>query len=124
MLSHDVYKIVHIMGLAGVFAALGGLTLHALNGGSREDNSSRRLLIATHGTSLILMLVGGMGMLAIRGMSSGLPGWAWLKLILWGLVGGLVSVILRKPSLARPIWFALPLLAGAGAWIALYKPMS
>ncbi|MEE2750732.1 MAG: hypothetical protein VX519_04835 [Myxococcota bacterium] len=124
MLSYQVYKIVHILGLAGIFAALGGLTLHALNGGTREDNPSRRLLVATHGMSLFLMLVGGMGMLARIGITSGLPVWAWLKLILWGLIGGLVSVILRKPALAKPIWFLLPILAGAGAWIALYKPMS
>ena len=124
MLSYEVYKIVHILGLVGVFAALGGLTLHALNGGSREDNPSRRLLVATHGVSLVLMLVAGMGMLARKGIMTDLPSWVWIKFLLWGVLGGLVSVVLRKPALAKPIWFLLPVLGAAGAWIALYKPMT
>jgi hypothetical protein len=123
MLSYEVYKILHIFGLAGVFASLGGLTLHALNGGSREDNSSRKLLVITNGTCLLFMLVGGMGMLARLGMASSMPAWVWLKFLLWGGVGALMSVVMRKPDTAKVIWFLLPVLAALGAGIALYKPL-
>ncbi len=123
MLSYEVYKILHIFGLAGVFASLGGLTLHALNGGSREDNASLRLLVITNGICLLFLLVGGMGMLERLGMASSMPGWVWLKFLLWGGVGALMSVVMRKPDTARVVWFLLPVLAALGAWIALYKPL-
>ncbi len=123
MLSYEVYKILHIFGLAGVFTSLGGLTLHALNGGSREDNSSRKLLVITNGTCMLIMLGGGMGMLARMGMASSMPGWVWLKFLRWGGVGALMSVVMRKPGTAKVIWFLLPVLAALGAWIVLYKPL-
>jgi len=47
-MSPDFYKIVHLTGLLLVFMALGGLSLHAINGGTREDNRGRRLVALTY----------------------------------------------------------------------------
>lgn len=122
MFPYEAYKILHILGLVAIWAALGGATLHAMNGGTRESNPGRKIVAATHGIGLLLMLLGGFGMLARLGMTSGLPGWVIGKVVLWLLVGGLLAVPLRVPALAKPLWFAMPLLAGLGAWLALYKP--
>lgn len=122
MFPYEAYKIVHILGLVTIWAALGGATLHAMNGGTRENNPSRKIVAATHGIGLFLMLLGGFGMLARLGLVSGFPGWVIAKLVLWGLVGALLAVPLRAPALAKPLWFAMPVLAALGAGFALYKP--
>ncbi len=121
-MPYEVYKILHIIGLVSIWAALGGATLHAMNGGTKATNPSRKLVAATHGIGLFLMLLGGFGMLARLGLTQGLPGWAIAKVVLWLVVGALLAVPLRVPSLAKPLWFAMPLFAGLGAWLALSKP--
>lgn len=121
-MPYVVYKIIHFVGLVAIWAALGGATLHAMNGGTKATNPSRKLVAATHGIGLFLMLLGGFGMLARLGITSGLPGWIHAKLTLWLLVGALLAVPLRAPALAKPLWFAMPLVAGLGAWLALAKP--
>lgn len=122
-MPYEVYKIMHIIGLVAVWSALGGATLHAMNGGTRASNPSRGLVAATHGTGLFLMLLGGFGMLAKLGQSPA-QGWVIAKVVLWLVVGGLLAVPLRKPELAKPLWFVMPLVAGLGAWIALMKPFT
>ncbi|MES2642312.1 MAG: hypothetical protein V4850_22705 [Myxococcota bacterium] len=121
-MPYELYKILHIIGLVAIWAALGGTEVHALNGGTRETNKVRKLVAATHGIGLFLMLLGGFGMLARLGMTSGLPGWVIAKIVLWLAVGGLLAIPMRVPALAKPLWFAMPLIAGLGAWLALTKP--
>jgi hypothetical protein len=121
-MEHWIYKIIHLMGLVGTMMALGAAAVHSKNGGTRQDNPSRKLLAATHGTGLFLMLLGGFGMLARMGIVSAWPGWVWAKLALWLLLGALLSVPFRMPKAAKVMWFLLPLLTGLGAFIALRKP--
>ena len=59
MLPPEVYKILHILGVAWLFFALGGATLHALNGGDKASNKSRKLVAASHGIALVIILVAG-----------------------------------------------------------------
>jgi hypothetical protein len=120
--SLEFYKVLHIVGLVAVWMALGGATLHAANGGNRASNKARGLVAGTHGIGLLLMLVGGFGMLAKLQLMGAMPGWVVAKLVLWLLVGGALVLPMRMPALARPLWFALPVVAGLGAWLALYKP--
>lgn len=123
-MPYEVYKILHIIGLVSIWAALGGTEVHVLNGGTRATNKVRSLVAGTHGVGLVLMLVGGFGMVAKHNlMAEGLPlGWIVAKVVLWLVVGALLAVPLRKPALAKPLWFAMPLFAGLGAWLALTKP--
>ena len=121
-MSKDVYLMIHLVGIATVWMALGASTVHAMNGGTRVSNPSRRLVAATHGLGLVLILLGGFGMLAKMGMTSGMPGWAAAKFVLWLVVGAILALPMRIPALAKPIWFALPLLVGLAAWLALAKP--
>ena len=39
MLPYGFYKVLHILGIALTLVALGGMTVHALNGGSRGRTS-------------------------------------------------------------------------------------
>lgn len=125
MFSHSFYNVVHIVGIALVMSALGGVALHALNGGTRQTNRARSLVAALHGTGALLILVGGFGMLARLGFRHGasFPGWLWVKLSVWVVVAALLFLPYRKPELARPVYLVLPVLAGVAAYMAVYKPI-
>ncbi|MFQ5888679.1 MAG: hypothetical protein ACE5JR_01365 [Gemmatimonadota bacterium] len=121
-MSPDIYKFVHILGILLAFTALGAVSLHALNGGSRESNRSRKLVAFTFGTGMLLLLVGGFGQLAKLGMGGGLPGWAWGKLAIWLALGALLILPYHRPDLARLTWFGAPALGALAAYLALDKP--
>ncbi|MDX2184427.1 MAG: hypothetical protein SFW08_10655 [Gemmatimonadaceae bacterium] len=124
MLPYTFYKVVHIFGIALTLSSLGGMAVHALNGGTKSENSARRLLISMHGAGVLFILVGGFGMLARLGFQHGamFPGWLWMKLGVWTLFAGLIALPYRKPALARPTLIALPFLAATAAAMAVYKP--
>ncbi len=125
MISATVYKLLHMVGILLVFLALGGVTLHAINGGSKQSNRARRLVAITHGLGIIVILVAGFGLLARTGAMAqgGVPPWAWLKVVIWLVLAGLITVPYRKPEWARGLWLALPLLGALAAYAALYKPL-
>ncbi|MEZ4382500.1 MAG: hypothetical protein R3A79_14280 [Nannocystaceae bacterium] len=118
-MSYEFYKALHILGIALLFLSLGGLAGHALNGGTKETNKGRGLMVASHGIALLLILVAGFGMLAKMGGSSMLPGWIHPKLLIWLLMGAALMPLQRKPELAKPLWFLLPILAMAAGYLAL-----
>lgn len=122
MISYGVYKLLHILGILVLFLALGGVTLHAAQGGTRDANHRRRLAMATHGIGLFVILLGGFGMLARLGINTGFPGWIWGKLMVWLVLGALVMLPYRFPALARPLWLIVPVLGTTAAYLALYKP--
>lgn len=120
-MSYEFYKVLHIIGAFAVILALGGLTLHIMNGGTR-NYPHRRFIMITHGIALFLILVAGFGLLARLGLTSNMPGWAWAKLVIWVLLGVIPAVIYRKTQLAMVNWFVILALAGAAAWLAINKP--
>ncbi len=100
-----------------VLAAAGGVAVHAANGGRREDNELRGLLAGLHGVGMVLSVAAGFGMLG-----ASLPGWAWVKLVIWLFFGAALTLPYRRRTLARPLVVILPLLAAVAAWLALVKP--
>lgn len=123
MISYTVYKIVHLFGMFMLFSVLGGIALHAMNGGTKKSNVGRALVGALHGTSLLVILIGGFGMLARLGISQGgLPGWIYAKLAIWVLLPFIGMIPYRRPALAKWVLVAYPFFGGLAAWIALYKP--
>ncbi len=122
-MSYQIYKVLHLFGVVLLFVSLGGLTLHALNGGTKESNTYRKWVSISHGVALVVILVAGFGLLArLQLVQAGFPLWVWLKLGVWVVMGGLVAIPYRKPELARPLWLLLPILGAIGAAIAIYKP--
>jgi hypothetical protein len=118
-----VYKLIHVAGILMVFMSLGGLALHAMNGGTKESNRARRLTTTTYAIGLLLILLGGFGFLGSSGMiSAGMPGWAWAKVGIWLAVGALLALPSVKPGMSRLVWFAAPILGIIAAWLARTKP--
>lgn len=117
------YKVLHLLGLFLLFVSLGGVALVAVQGGTKQSLIGRRLVYATHGFGLLLVLVSGFGMLARLGITSGLPGWVWAKLAIWILVAASITLPLRMRSVAVPAWFVLPTLGAVAGWLALFKPI-
>jgi hypothetical protein len=124
MISYQAYKVIHLIGIFLTLAALAGLALAAANGATKQTNSARKLISASHGLGLFIVLLGGFGLLSRLGMVHGaaFPGWVWAKLAIWIVVGALVVVPYRRPDLARSVFLAIPLLGGLAAWLAIFKP--
>jgi hypothetical protein len=123
MISLNLYKLVHILGILLVFSSFGGLVLHAMNGGTKATNGGRRLVMAGYVVGLFLILLGGFGMLArLDIVQGGLPGWVWFKLVVWIVIGGLIALPYRKPEASRLLWILGPALGLIAAWAGLFKP--
>lgn len=125
MFSHQLYNVVHVVGIALIVAVLGGIALHAATGASRTDNPYRRLTMALHGIGSFLILLGGFGMLARIGFEhgTGFPGWLWTKIAVWAVLSFAVVLPYRQRALAMPLLVSLPVLAGLAAYMAIYKPV-
>jgi hypothetical protein len=122
MISYEVYKVIHLVGVLMVFLALGGLITHAANGGSK-NHSWRKPIAITHGIGLFVSLVGGFGLLARLGIvQGGLPLWVWLKLGIWTFFAALIGVLIRKPAWAKPVWLLMIILGALAAYLAGSKP--
>jgi hypothetical protein len=121
MISVVIYKNLHLIGVFMILVALGGLILHQINVGSRE-HVWRKPVAITHGIGMVLVLVGGFGMLARLGIHWPWPGWVIGKIIIWLVLGVLIAVIGRSPSLAKPLWWITIALAAIAAYLALNRP--
>jgi hypothetical protein len=124
MISYELFKVAHLVGVIVLFTTLGGAMVHAINGGTASSNAARRLITIMHGAGLVVVIVAGFGLLTrLDLMTGGMPPWVAGKLVIWLLAGLMLTVPRRKPSLARPMLLVgLPFLAAAAAWLAVYKP--
>ena len=119
------YKLLHVLGMVFLFAALGGSVLvHwvRLENGARAR--ARKIAGITHGVALLLVAIAGFGALARLGLGSPAlwPLWVWGKIVIWALLGAAPFVLRSKPTLASLLWWLLPLLGAAAAYLAFYKP--
>lgn len=119
-MSYEFYKVLHLAAAMYLFASLGGMALHAMNGGTRADNPSHRVLVITHGVSLLVLLVAGFGAVAKLGVPMG--GWVAAKVVIWLALGGAIAVAGRRPEAGKALFFALPLLGAVAGWLAVTKP--
>ena len=124
MISYELYKVIHLVGVIVLFSVLGGAIVHAINGGSPSAGAARRLSAVLHGLGLVVIVFSGFGLVArLDLMDGGLPLWVIGKLLVWLVAGLLLTVPRRRPALARPLLvLGIPLLAAAAAWLAVYKP--
>jgi hypothetical protein len=121
MIPMLIYKNLHLIGVFMLFIAVGGLIVHQIGVGIRE-HPWRRTMVITHGIGMVLVLVGGFGMLARLGIFWPWPGWVVGKIVIWLIFGGLIAVLGRSPTLAKPLWWIAIVLGTLAAYLALNKP--
>ncbi len=115
MLPYEVYKVAHLVGLAVLFAALGGLLFAARD----VDGKPPRALLVLHGVGVVLMLVGGFGLLARNGIQWPWPNWVLVKAGLWVVLAAMPWPI-RKFGLGGA-WIALVLAASVGVAVVMVR---
>ena len=129
MISYGVYRLIHFFGIFLLITSLGGAVMRgmlrgaALNGSAEMDGlarATRRIVAASHGVAMLLILVGGFGMLAR--LDIGFPGWVIGKLAVWMALGAMLGLANKLVGRARVLWFAVPVLAFVAAWLAYTKP--
>lgn len=121
MLSYEVYKFMHLVGLALLVFCLGAICLLMLNGRSR-DFEHRKILMIGHGVGLALLLIAGFGMLARMGLVREWPSWIYVKFAVWLSLGGIITLMSRKPEWNKWLWAVTITFVGVAAYAAIFKP--
>lgn len=122
MLNYEIYKLFHLFGIIMLFVSVGGVMLYALNGGTKTDNTWRKTAAITHGFGLVFILVAGFGLLARVGISWPWPGWVFVKLIIWLVLGGVTGLIYKLGRAGTGLWYVVILLGVIAAYMAIFKP--
>ncbi|MEC9071262.1 MAG: hypothetical protein VX938_02740 [Myxococcota bacterium] len=116
----DFYKLLHLIGVFMVLMTVASLAMHAINGGEK-DHGWRRPAMIFHGLGLVLVLLGGFGLLAkLKPGGEMFPSWAFIKVGIWFVFGGLTAVIAKKREWAKGLWYGTLVLASVAAGIGLY----
>lgn len=121
-MTYTTYKLLHLLGAFGLFTAFGALCVQAMAGAGAASGIGRRTLMVLHGLGATLLLISGFGILARLGIAGDIPGWAWVKIGIWLLLGGAVALPARRPQAARWLVWVVLLLGGLAAWLGLFKP--
>jgi hypothetical protein len=116
------YKSLHIFGLFLAMTSLGGIAIHAANGGTKATSRTRSLTASVFGLGMLIALAGGFGQAARLGLTrvAIFPNWMWMKIGIWLLVAVLAVLPYRVPALAKPIYLLVPLLGGIAAYVAIF----
>ena len=115
------YKNIHLFGMFLAMTSLGGIAIHAANGGTKASSSTRMMTASVFGVGMLLVLAGGFGQAARLGiLANGFPGWLLAKMGIWVIVTILAILPYRIPALAKPIYLLVPVLGGCAAYLAIY----
>jgi hypothetical protein len=117
-MSVEVYKVIHLIGLALIMFGLGGLTFHALGGGEKKHDG-RRGMMMTHGFGLLLALVGGFGLHAR--MKLQWEPWLFIKVGVWLSLGLATLLLYRSKALNKATGFIIVALVGVAVAAVQFK---
>ena len=121
-MPYEFYKVLHIFGLLLTFSGLAGIIAISINQSSVAAGA-RKFIYISHGVGLVILLVAGFGLAArLNLLASGIPTWIWIKLVIWLLIGGIVTLIKRKPQHAWKLYVFVLLLGTCAAYLAVNKP--
>ena len=114
-MSAETYKLIHLAGLILAFLGLGGVLL-APRGSNRAP-----FPMILHGVGMLALLVAGFGMLARMEITGAWPGWIYVKVVCWLLLG-VLPVLHRKGKLPAAIgWVAAAVIGFTAAYMAIMK---
>jgi predicted membrane channel-forming protein YqfA (hemolysin III family) len=117
-MSLPFYKILHLIGILMLFLSIGGAIIRAAI--DQKNEKLEKFVLINHGTSLLIIVVAGFGMLAKLGMV--FSTWVVVKIIIWLLMGALIMPIKKMPE-KRTVWWVTALVLGSiSAYMAIYKP--
>ena len=120
MLSHATYKVIHLLGIFLLVCGLGGLWAMAAAATDDSRRAARKLILATHGAAMFLILLAGFGMLAKLGIMGSWPLWIWIKLGIWVLLATLPVLLRRVDKPLGALFYLTPILGAIAAWAALF----
>lgn len=95
MLSYEFYKVLH---LSSIVILLTSLSISFFTG------KTEKYFKTLNGISTLLILVGGMGLMARLGINHKemWPAWVYIKFAIWFIIGaGGVIIVKRKPHLGK-----------------------
>ena len=104
-----LFKVVHLIGLMGLFLSFGAMFLNAPN---------KKLAGLLHGISLLLIVLAGFALLGKP------PGQSWwmIKLGIWLFLGA-TPILAKRKILPAPALIVISITAAAfAAWLGLAKP--
>lgn len=113
-MTYEFYKVLHLVGLVTLFAALGALSV--------VSTDKRKPYLTLHGVASVVMLVAGFGLLARLGLARDMGLWVWAKIAIWVILGATPVLLRRKPNLAFPTFLVSLALGTLAAYLAIYKP--
>jgi uncharacterized membrane protein SirB2 len=121
MVSYEIYKLLHVVGIVLLFSGLVALlTMKITN--VNPEGASRRFAFLTHGLGLFLLLLSGFGLLARLEMARNMPNWAYVKIAIWLIFGGMIALIKRRPKLGWTMYIPMLVIYMAAAYLAINKP--
>jgi uncharacterized membrane protein SirB2 len=119
-MSYEFYKVAHLAGIMILFMSMGGILLNGLQGNGRVW-PHRSWMMAFHGIGLTIVFITGFGLIAKSGVATPWPGWLWGKLLIWLLLATITIFIQKIPHMAKVFWFAVWILGGCAAYLAVVK---
>ncbi len=121
MIPFEIYKIMHLFGLALLLLGLGtALSAFALT--PKVSAKIKILSFSSHGIGLLLMLTGGFGMAARLGLMNGLPLWIYAKLGIWAFMAIAISLVKRKAQWSFFLVGLIACMVALATYFAIYKP--
>lgn len=122
-MPYEIYKILHLIGIFLLTSGLVGMLVLAWSG-HQIAGKVKTFAFITHGLGLVFLLVSGFGLLARMGFmhNQGMPFWIYVKLAIWLIMGGVISLAKRKGSIGWPIYFLMMAIFIAAAYFGVYKP--
>lgn len=121
MIPFELYKIMHLFGIALLLLGLGGI-LCAFALTPKVNTKIKIASFSAHGLGLLLALTGGFGMAARMGLVNGLPLWIYLKLGIWAFMAIAVSIAKRKAQWTFSLMGVFSGLVALATYFAIYKP--
>ena len=120
-MTYEIYKLLHILGLLLLLFGLFGMAVVIWNGASPSPKVKKYLMMS-HGFGLALLMVAGFGMAARLGLMAQMPGWIYVKIFIWICLGGLATLIRKKPERASVWILSIFVLVAIAASMATLKP--
>ncbi len=125
-MNPHVFKIIHVLSVLLLFYAFGALS--SLSAEAREgttnnrtaDNANayaKRIYKALHGLALLLILLTGLAQMHL--LKTGFPVWIQVKMGVWLLIGGSLSLVVRRPHWRSWTWALLLAIAAVAVTAAI-----